>query len=69
VKYDVFTSPEIEVVKASKSKLEASYNKAAQKVILILLTTGQEYSEFAVQYEFDITPDQQIRFRQVRVAG
>jgi hypothetical protein len=48
VKFDECTSPEIEVVKDSKSKFEASYNKAAQKVTLILLTTGQGYSEFAV---------------------
>jgi hypothetical protein len=63
------TSPEIEVVKDSKSKLEASYDKTTQKVTLTLLTTGQEFAEFAVAYEFDITPDQKIKFRQVHVAG
>jgi hypothetical protein len=63
------TSPEIEVVKGSKSKLEASYDKDSHKVTLNLLTTGQEFSEFAVIYEFDITQDQKIKFRQVHVAG
>jgi len=63
------TSPEIEVVKDSKSKLEAFYDKDSHKVTLTLLTTGQEFSEFAVIYEFDITQDQKIKFRQVHVAG
>lgn len=63
------TSPEIEVVKDSKSKLEANYDKTTNKVTLTLLTTGKELPEFAVIYEFDITPDQKIKFRQVHVAG
>jgi hypothetical protein len=63
------TSQEIEVVKNSKSKLEANYDKTTHKVTLTLLTTVQKFSEFAVIYEFDITTDQQFKFRQVHVAG
>lgn len=63
------TSPELEVVKGSKSRLEASYDKTTHKVTLNLFTTGKEIGEFAVIYEFDITPDQKIKFRQVHIAG
>lgn len=63
------SSPEIEVVEDTKSKLEASYDKAAQKLTLTVLSRGQESFEFAVIYEFDITTDQKIKFRQVYVAG
>jgi hypothetical protein len=62
------TSPEIEVVKDSKSALIAAYNKGAQKMTLLLNNKGQEF-ELSVRYEFDITPDQELKFRQVRVAG
>lgn len=63
------SSPEIEVVEDTKSKLEASYDKAAQKLTLTVVSRGQESFEFAVIYEFDITTDQKIKFRQVYVAG
>lgn len=63
------SSPEIEVVEDTKSKLEASYDKAAQKLTLTVLSRRQESFEFAVIYEFDITADQKIKFRQVYVAG
>ena len=63
------SSPEIEVVKGSKSKLEASFDKSTQKVTLTLLTTGQDFSEFAIQYEFDVMNGQNLKFKQVHVAG
>ena len=63
------TSPEMEVVENSKSKLEANYDKTTNKVTLTLLTTLKELTQFAITYEFDITTDQKIKFRQVHVAG
>jgi len=58
-------SPEIEVVKGSRSKLQADYYKANNKVTLTLFTTGE--ANLTVQYRFDITTDEQLRFRQVHV--
>jgi hypothetical protein len=62
------TSPEIEFVKGTKSQLQASYDKAAQKLTLTVLSKGESF-EFAVIYEFDISADQKIKLRQVHVAG
>ena len=59
------SSPEIEVVKDTKSKLTAIYEKGNLK--LDLLTTGKDQLRFTIAYEFDITPGQQILFRQVRM--
>lgn len=59
------TSPEIEVVKGSKSKLKVSYDKRTQKITLSLLSTGKGFSAYTIIYEFDIMPDQKIRFKQV----
>jgi len=60
-------SPEIEVVKGSKSKLEATYDKRSRKMTLTLLTTGREFPTYTIAYEFEITSAQKIKFRQVRV--
>lgn len=62
------TSPEVEVVKDSKSCLTAEYDKASQKLTLLLNNKGEEF-ELSVRYEFDIIAGQQLKFRQVRVAG
>jgi hypothetical protein len=62
------TSPEIEFLKGTKSQLQASYDKAAQKLTLTVLSRGESF-EFAVIYEFTISADQKIKFRQVHVAG
>ena len=62
-------SPEIEVVEHSKSKLEISYDTTTQKIIMTLLTTGLEFSVFTIIYEFNVTDDQKIKFKQVRVIG
>ena len=63
------TTPEIEVVKDSKSKLTATCNKSAQKVTLTLITTGKGGIWFSIAYLFDITTDQRIRFRSVHAEG
>ncbi|MCW3073128.1 MAG: hypothetical protein JWP69_197 [Flaviaesturariibacter sp.] len=68
-KSNTATSEEIEVVKGTKSRLEASFEPTTKKVMLVVLSKGKEFSEFAVQYEFDVTPEQKVKFRQVRVAG
>lgn len=62
------TSPEIEFLKGTKSQLQASYDKAAQKLTLTVLSSGESF-EFAVIYEFAIDVDQKIKLRQVHVAG
>lgn len=63
------TSPEIEVVKDSKSKLEASYDKSKHKLTLALVTIlgGQGNLKFTIYYQFDVLNDQEIKFRQVHV--
>jgi len=63
------TSPEIEVVKDSKSKLEASYDKAKHKMTFALVTfiAGQRNSKFTIYYQFDVLNDEEIKFRQVHV--
>ena len=62
------TSPEIEVVKDVKSTMNASYDKTTNKLTLVVNNDGGDF-ETSVLYQFDITPDQQLKFRQVRVAG
>ena len=63
------TSPEIEVVKDSKSKLEASYDRTKHLITLALVTilNGQENSKFTIYYQFEVLSDQSIKFRQVHV--
>ena len=62
------TSPEIEVVENSKSRLTVTFDKSMNKLTLLLLNTGRDF-EFAVQYEFEYTAEKMFRFRHVRVAG
>lgn len=59
------TGPEIEVVKGSKSKLKAIYDKGRKRITLSLFSTGKDFSAYAIIYEFDIMPEQKIKFRQV----
>jgi hypothetical protein len=63
------TSLEIEVVKGSKSKLEASFDNSKHKITLALVTTltEQANSKFTTYYQFDVLDDQNIKFREVRV--
>ena len=65
------SSPEIEVVKDSKSKLFASYNNTLKKLTLtlsaIIKTKGEHDTGFSVFYEFDLLKDQKIKFKQVKV--
>jgi hypothetical protein len=63
------TSPEIEVVKDSKSKLEASFDNSKHKITLALVTTLSEQanSKFTVYYQFDVLNNQNIKFREVHV--
>jgi hypothetical protein len=62
-------SPQIEVVKGSKSKLEATFDNSKQKIIVALVTTltEQANSKFTIYYQFDVLNDQTIKFREVRV--
>jgi hypothetical protein len=62
-------SPEIEVIKGSKSKLEATFDDSKHKIILALVTslTGQANSKFTIYYQFDVLNDQNIKFRGVHV--
>ncbi len=63
------TSPEIEVVKDSRTKLEASFDSAKHKITLTLVTTLSEQanSKFTVYYRFDVLDNQNIKFREVHV--
>lgn len=62
------TSPEIEIVKDSKSSLIATYDKATKKIALTLNTKGDQF-ELSEIFQFDIISGHQLKFRQVRVAG
>lgn len=68
IKLNSSASPEIEVVKGSKSKLEVTYDKSERRIDLLLIIKGNEF-EYGVNYELEITTENVIRFRQVRVAG
>lgn len=63
------TSPEIEVVKGSKSKLEVRFDKSKHKLILALETmfTEQANSKFTIYYKFDVLNNQNIKFAEVHV--
>ena len=63
------TSPEIEVVKGSKSKLEASFDPSKHKLTLALVTTlaEQANSKFTIYYKFDVLNNQNIKFGEVHV--
>ena len=63
------TSPEIEVVKGSKSKLEASFDNSKHKITLALVTnlTEQANSKFTIYYQFDVLNNQNIKFGEVHV--
>ena len=63
------SSPEIEVVKDSKSKLEASYDKTKHLITLALVTIldGKESSKFTIYYQFEVLSNQSIKFKQVHV--
>ena len=63
------TSPEIEVVEDSKSKLEASYDNVKNRISLALITTltGQTNTRFTIYYQFDVTNTGQIKFREVHM--
>ena len=63
------TSPEIEVVKGSKSKLEAAFDNSKHKITLALATNLTEHanSKFTIYYQFDVLNDQNMKFREVRV--
>ncbi|MBP8243891.1 MAG: hypothetical protein KAX45_05070, partial [Chitinophagaceae bacterium] len=63
------SSPEIVVVKGSKTKLEARYDKKTQKITLRLITSDKDFQDFSINYLFEITVDQKIKFRQVQVTG
>jgi hypothetical protein len=62
-------SPEIEVVKSSTTRLEASFDNSNDKITLALVTnlSGQTSSEFTVYYYFDVLNNQDIKFRGVHV--
>ena len=62
------TSPEIEVVKDVKSITTATYDKANNKLTLVLNNKGEEF-ETSIIYQFDVNPKQKLKFRQVRMAG
>ena len=62
------TSPEIEVVKDVKSITTATYDKANNKLTLVLNNKGEEF-ETSIIYQFDVNPEQKFKFRQVRMAG
>jgi hypothetical protein len=63
------TSPEIEVVKGSKSKLEATFDKSKHKLLFALVTTVTEQadSKFTTYYQFEVLNDQNIKFKEVSV--
>ena len=63
------TSPEIEVVKGSKSKLEARFDNSKRKITLTLVTnvTPQANSKFTIYYQFNVLNDQSIKFGEVHV--
>ncbi len=61
------SSPEIEVVPDSKSQVTATYDREKKQIFLLLNTKSE--TEFSVQYEFRLTDEGVIKFRQVRVAG
>ena len=62
-------SPDIEVVKGSKSKLEANFDNSKHKITLALVTNFAEQanSKFTIYYQFDVLNDQNIKFSQVHV--
>lgn len=64
------SSPEIEVIEDSKSKLYASYNNTLKKLTLTLTTiikTKREHdTEYNIFYEFDLLKDQKFKFMQVK---
>lgn len=63
------TSPEIELVKGSKSKLEASFDNSKHKITLALVTSlaEQANSKFTIYYKFDVMNNQNIKFGEVHV--
>ena len=63
------SSPDIEVVKGSTSKLTATYDKTKQKLTLKLTTLirGPHPTRFDINYQFDVLRDQEIKFRSVHV--
>src|SRR5690606_20408610 len=60
------SSPEIEVVENSKSRLEASLDKSKNILTLSMISTSNEFGKFTIDYIFEITDDQKIKFRHVR---
>jgi hypothetical protein len=62
-------SQEMEIVKGSKSKLEAVYNKAKHKITLALVRTlsGPAKAKFTTYYRFDVLNNQNLRFSDVHV--
>jgi len=63
------TTPEIEVIKGSKSKLEASLDNSKNKITLALVTnlTEQGGLKFTIYFQFDILDKQNIEFAGVHV--
>ncbi len=63
------SSPEIEVVEVSKSKLFASYDNTLKKMTLtltaIIKTKREHDTGYSVFYEFDLLKDQKFKFKQV----
>lgn len=58
-------TPEIEVVKNTKSKLEANYNNNSKTITLTLISILQHNSKFTIAYEFDLTSDKKLKFKNI----
>jgi antitoxin component YwqK of YwqJK toxin-antitoxin module len=61
------SSPEIEVVENTKSKLEARFDNKKNKLTLSLITTVRPDLALTTHFEFEITASQKIKFLQLHV--
>lgn len=61
------SSPEIEVVENTKSKLEARFDNKKNKLTLSLITTVRPDLALTTHFEFEITASQNIKFLQLHV--
>jgi hypothetical protein len=63
------TSPDVEVVKGSKSTLGANFDSAKRKITLALATdiAEQGTSKLTIYYQFNVLSDQSIEFGGVHV--
>ncbi len=59
-------SPELEVVKPAKSKMEAKYLEATNTVTLTLITKSPDFGKFTIDYHFRILASGNIKFSHVK---